>query len=1032
MAFYQIESALTYNFTSGESAIFFSGGVASKCKISQGAVVSIGKYGTASGTSVCSGGTMSFLPGCFAGDTNFVQLGGVLKIDDNTQAGNITAANGAILCLTMAGDWFRRPTDYVVTSNGATIKKDGKTSTTSLGIEVTGFTGWDMKTSGCGLVITDWASAAFVKVSSGCGLTLGSAAPYGPGCAGTVDVYNGGSANLCKANNVGLATVHSGGTMFLDDLENVTLMENGGYMKVYDERIFEANEYYDPNVRIKPNTFKDLVLSGSLRGATAHSGTVASHATLKDSAFLEVFHGGLAVNTVLSGGWLIVSSGGVASGVSAEGTKGLIHVSGGGRITGKLNFGDANVIVEDGGVIDFDISALKGNKDALLKNYSMIVVNIGNPHHTITVSGETQAKGTYALATQAGSLLESLGLRPDEQRIFTICDTDGAKIGSVKVGTKALVGDRTYALNLGNSGDLSLTVAAYVEGEDIWTDPGNDADDGWNNVLFVPKVKVVLPEFAEKLNSTPIDSKPAATPVLLDKKLSITVNKNTYKNYAGAGDGADFAKITLDKSARLNFSINATDSAKITVWKLVPFEDDEFAVKAVKSASAKKASKKAVEYTASTGQLLLESGVYYISVEASAKKGHQAYYNVNIDQKEFYLKSNNADDWGDVREKGSDGKVDNTTVKTLKAGTSKVLTGGWVGCGDAVDYMKFHLDTAAKLVFQVDAGDASQFAVYSLNGPKKERYSLKTLLSSKLSKNPLYGQTGESAYRTVTKGLLLEAGDYYICMKSTNADKYGDADYDILLDSSTVFYNKTDDQKNNILVDSKKKLVGVCETVSLGLTAKAVQMDKVAVNYGKWKNFVGHNDDTDYAKIKLSQDLKASFTVEADDAAKFTLYKLVKKGDKYSLKAVQSKTLKKMDGVYTATLTRQLDKDDEYYLCMQSTNAKKGGNAYYNVMYEYVSQDKDALSAPEESTVWSGAESVAATDSFAADAFATGSVLADAFAPDAVSTDVFEDSGFVTLSGADLADLRMSGACDPAVSPVPVAASEDLFAGLLA
>jgi autotransporter passenger strand-loop-strand repeat protein len=1027
--YYQIESELTYTFTSGESALFFSGGVASKCKISKGAAVSIGQYGAASGTSVCSGGTMSFLSGCFPGETNFVQSGGVLKIGDGAQAGNITAANGAILCLTMAGDWFRRPTDYVVTSNGAAIKKNGKTSVTSLGIEVTGFAGWDMKTSGCGLVITDWASAAFVKVSSGCGLTLGSAAPYGPGCAGTVDVYDGGSANLYKANNVGLATVHSGGVMYLDDLENVTLVENGGYMKVYDERIFEANEFYDPNVKIKPNTFKDLVLN-EWTSATAHSGTVASHITLKNSAALEVYSGGLAANTVISGGWLKVFSGGVASDIAFETSKSYLDVLSGGKITGKLDFGNGSVIVADGGIIDFDISALKGNKDALLKNYNVMPVNVGDPRHTITVSGMTQTKGTYALATQAYSLREDSEYRSEQQKIFAICDTSGTKIGSVKIGTKTQVGDRTYALNLSGSGDLSLTVAAYVDGEEIWTDARPDADDGWNNNLFVSKRKYVLPEYAGKLNSTPVPST-GTTAVVMDKKLAITVNNRTYKNYAGEGDGADFAKITLDKSARLNFSVNATGSAKFTVWKLVPLDDGEFAVKAVKSVSAKKASKNAAEYTASTGQLLLESGVYYVSVEASAKKGRRAYYNVNIDQKEFYLKSDNSDDWGDVRENGSDGKVDKTTIKTLKAGTSKVLTGGWVGCGDAVDYMKFHLDTAAKLVFQVNAGDASSFAIYSLNGPKKGKHSLKSLLSSKLSKNSLYGEVGETAYRTVTKGLLLEEGDYYICMKSTNADKHGNADYDILLDSSSIFFDKIDDRKNNVLVDSKKKLVGVCETISLGLTSKAVQMDKVAVNYGKWKNFVGHNDDTDYAKIKLSQDLKASFTVEANDAAKFTLYKLVKNGEKYSLKAVQSKTLKKKDGVYAATLTRQLKKDDDYYLCMKSTNAKKGGNAYYNVTYEYVSQDMNALTAPEETDGWGVMENAAAADSVLADAFAADSFM-DTLASDAVSADVLADSGFVTLSGADLADLRMSGACDPAVSPVPVAASKDLFAGLLA
>ena len=1039
MPYYEIESALTYNFTSGDYVLFSSGGVASKCNVYSGAHVSIGPKGAASGTSVFSGGHMAFLSGSLPGKDNKVLTGGVLSVGLGTQPGNIDAANGAILQLTMGGTWFvQRPTDYVIASNGTQIKKTGTTSTTSDGIVYAGYTGWDMKTPGCTLNIVDFASAAFVKVSSGCSLGLGGGHGYGAGAAGRIDVYSGGSAVLEKANYVGLATVHSGGTMTLGAYsENTTVMENGGYLYIPDESILLPDLYpdYDLNVRIKPNTFKDLVLSGPYQSATAHSGTVASHVTLKGSAGLDVFDGGKAVNTVLSSGYLTVESGGVASGVSMA-DSGFVMVSGGGMLTGQLDFGTGTVYVEDGGIVDFDISALKGGNAVLLTNYNMIPVNSGELRNTITVSAETQAKGSYALATKAYSLSLDSEYRSEQQKIFAICGKDGSKLGAVMIGTKALVGDRTYALNLSGSGDLSLTVAAYAEGDEIWTDSRPDSDDGRNNNLFVSKIKYVLPEYARKLDSTPIKPAPGVTPVLLDRKLAITVNNQTYRNYVGEGDGADFAKITLEKSARLSFSVGATGSAKFTVWKAVPLEEDgEFKVEAVKSVSAKKATAKAAEYTASTGPLLLESGVYYVSMEASEKKGSRAYYNVSVDQEKVFLKSDNSDDWGNVKDMGPGGEVDNKTVGTLKAAPSKVVTGGWVGCGDAVDYKKFRLDTAANLVFHVKAGDASKFAVYCLNGPKKERYSLKSLLSSKLSKNPLYGQDGEPAYQTVTKALLLEAGNYYLCMTSANAAKGGDADYDILLDPSTVFYDKTDDRKNDVLVDSKKNLVGVCETISLGLTSKAVQMDRVAVNCGKWKNFVGHNDDTDYAKIKLSQDLTASFTVEANDAAKFTLYKLVKKGEKYSLKAIQSKTLKKQDGVYAATLSGKLDKDEDYYLCMKSTNAKKGGNAYYNVSYEYVSQDKDALLGPEaEANAWNGAGiEPGAADSGFADAFAADSaVLSDAFASDAVPADVLADAGFMTLSGADLAEMAMPASCDPAVSPVPVAASDDIFAGLLA
>lgn len=1007
--YYQIESALTYNFTSGESAMFYSGGVASNCKISKGADVSIGWNGAASGTSVCSGGSMSFLSGCLAGETNFVQAGGVLRIDSCAKVKSAVADNGAILKLAMTGYYFadRPMTTFNITSGGVAIRNTDS---------ISGYTGWNMKTSGCTLEIFDYASASFVKVSSGCNLLIGRNAPYGAGAAGTVDVYNGGFANLYKAKGVGLATVHSGGTMYLGDYsEDTTVMENGGYLRIDDESILLPDLYpdYDLNVKIKPNTFKDLVL-GDWMSATAHSGTVASHVTLKNSAALEIYNGGMAANTVLSGGWLSVASGGIASDVSVEGSA-YISIAGGGRITGKLNFGSGSVFVASGGIVDFDISALNGSNDARLSGYNLIQ-DSGELRNTITISGEKQTKGTYALATKAFSLNPDTEYRSEQQKIFAICDTTGTKLGAVLVGTKALVGDQTYALNLNNAGDLTLTIAAYADGDEIWTGGGNDADDGWNNDLFVSKRKIVLPEYAAKLNSKEINSSTGAVP--LDEKLSITVNNEVYKNYAGEGDPADFAKITLTTAARLSFSVNATGTVKFTVWKPVPIEDDVFAVKSVQSTSAKKTSKKGNTYIATTAPVLLEAGVYYVSAEASTKKGIRSYYNVSVNQKDclYYPKGDNSDDWDDVKKEGAAGKVDKKTIGTLKSGKNKVVSGGWVGCGDAVDYMKFHLDTAAKLVFTVKAGDASSFAIYKLNDPnKKGAYSLKSFLSATLAKNRLYGKVeGEAAYQKTTKAVLLEEGDYYICVKSTNAKKYGDADYDILLDdSSSIFYDKIDDQKNNILVQ-KKNLVGVCETISLGLTSKTVQMDKVPVNYGKWKNFVGHNDDTDYARITLMQDVNACFTIEANDAAKFTIYKLVGNTDgKYALKALQSKALRKTGDVYTATVKGNLQKDDVLYVCMTSTNAKKGGNAYYNVTYENLPQVKAALSGPEENAnAWDIVETAA-----------TNAVPEN-------GEDVLADSGFVALSGSDLMDLRMSAACDPAASPIPTNVSEDLFAGL--
>jgi autotransporter passenger strand-loop-strand repeat protein len=835
-----------------------------------------------------------------------VQPGGVLGIGCNTQVQNVTAVNGAILHLTMAGEWFNRPSIYDVSSNGVVITSTTATSTTDLGIKVRGFTGWDMKTSGCTLLITDWASAAFVKVSSGCSLTLGSAAPYGPGGAGQIDVYNGGEAAFYKANGVGLATVHSGGTMYLSDVENATLVENGGCMIVYDERIFQADQYYDPNVKIKPNTFKNVVLSGYGQDATAHSGTVASHTTLKDSATLKVFSGGKAVDTVISGGYLTVDSGGVASGVTLEGTKGMVYVSGGGKVTGRIDLGNAGMVVEDGGIIDFDISALAGGNSALLVNYNTMAVNVGNPHHTITVSGTTQAKGVYALATQAASLRVDSDLRPEEQKIFSICDKSGAKIGAVMVGTKTRVGDQTYALNLANSGDLSLTVAAYVEGEEIWYEQFGFADDGWNDFL-VDKSKN-LNANAAKFVTTAVSA--STTDILLDKKGS--VSKGGKKNYVCGGDATDFAKITMKNAAKLSLSINATDAAKFTLWRLIPGRGGTYTMKTVQTATLKK-NRQTSEYEATTKALLVHEGEeFYVSMQSTnAKKGGEAFYNVTVnkDDSVFFTKGNNGDDWEDLEWMGADGNVD-TSLAQLKAGKiSQTLYTDWIGFGDAVDYKRIRVAATTKLTFAVEATDAAKFSVCALS-EKGGDYSLKTLASSKLAKSKASG-----GKYVAQKEIVLEAGDYYLCMESTNEEKGGSADYTVSVAGNS--FTKGDNSDDSF--ETAKNLGALSGTALQKVNSKV---------YDDW---VGYQDEFDYRKVTLASAARLRFRVVSDEA---TVFSVCQAGGKNgALKTLQTTKVTKGKGVVgcEATTKELLLEAGEYYLRMQSANAKKYGSSDYTV-----------------------------------------------------------------------------------------------------
>ena len=162
-----------------------------------------------------------------------------------------------------------------------------------------------------------------------------------------------------------------------------------------------------------------------------------------------------------------------------------------------------------------------------------------------------------------------------------------------------------------------------------------------------------------------------------------------------------------------------------------------------------------------------------------------------------------------------------------------------------------------------------------------------------------------------------------------------------------------------------------------------------------------------------------SFEISADDAVKFTVCRLESKTDKkgnttYSLKKLQSTGVRANVPAQTKKLRLEAD---TYYFCVESTNAKKGGNASYSIRINEFSalpvneKNASALSMPDAGGEWDSAAESGLTSLAALNATTPG-------------------SGCVTLSGGALADLAMPGACDPAASPIPVAASDDLFDGL--
>ena len=435
--------------------------------------------------------------------------------------------------------------------------------------------------------------------------------------------------------------------------------------------------------------------------------------------------------------------------------------------------------------------------------------------------------------------------------------------------------------------------------------------------------------------------------------------------------------------------------------------------------------------SATTGGLLLSAGntpgKYCFSVQSTnAAKGGNADYAVTFNPagSEFYSKGDNSDDWADLKTKGAGGAVGEAC--TIADGDGEIL-GGWVGFGDAVDYKAFTIGSGAKLSFTLGATDAAKFTVWKLNAKTDKKgvttYSLKSLQSTKLAKNKTTG-----AYAATTKTLLLDEGTYYCSVESTNAKKGGNADYTITLNGdSSVFYVDADDGANNWLYTKKDGLNRTLHdsdaiVIHSGMTSIRLDRDKPDIE--GTENFVGYGDEADYLKIKLESDAVLSFTTTATDACKFVIYSLTestdKKGNaKYSVKALQTTKLSRPKGAteYAATTKVLSLAAGDYYISMQSTNAKKGGAAYYHVSLNKAecsglpdggiaqaaisdAQDACALDMPETASV-SSSLAVPETDTLGiSNALSFGSYDTDALADAEASAfaDLDDKTGWLNIA----------------------------------
>lgn len=622
--------------------------------------------------------------------------------------------------------------------------------------------------------------------------------------------------------------------------------------------------------------------------ANVSQGGYLSGTDIYDRGELNVHSGGTAVNThVLSSGSVSVRGGGLASDLAVE-SGGTATVSSGGTLTGQIRLETgASVSAADGGIVNFDLSALAPGAAARVNVLSLIT---GAPVYTLTVSG-TQAGGTYRLAGGAANFNQTI----------SVMNTEGTVFGDLKLKKTLAVNHAAYKLTMSN-GVLILTVVG-------------------NKPPTVSKIK------ADITKTTSRDV--VVTAVFAD---DVGLAASLYK-IGEDGEWTDYEKkgVTVTQNATVYF--------------------------------------KAVD----TGGNESEIGIYEVT---------------NIDKSVLDTGDN---DWlYNKKTSPVPNSDENLRTVTLQdgcdpevmldrdGGVSNEEWSNFVGYGDPADYAKIDLTCASKLSFTVTSSDKAKFVIYRLiEGVDRKgnpTYALKALRAVTLAKNK---KTGE--FVGTTKALLLEKPaentTYYISMQSTTAKKDGYALYNVALvqdETRTKFYFDGDDGTNGWLYDKKLKTLNQAVTDAdpqeIVSDETKIQFDAVPISEeaqaGGWSNFVGYGDTFDYVRISLNATADLSFYLEASDATKFIVYRIDEKKDKkgnpvYTLKALNATGLKKSKGAenYTATTkVIRLEAGGYYCLAMQSTNAAKGGCAYYSAKvntYQEIapagSQNACALSMPEAS-----------------------------------------------------------------------------------
>ena len=222
-------------------------------------------------------------------------------------------------------------------------------------------------------------------------------------------------------------------------------------------------------------------------------------------------------------------------------------------------------------------------------------------------------------------------------------------------------------------------------------------------------------------------------------------------DWVGYGDYNDFYMFTVEYAGKYSFDITLNGSGYNSMAFIIHKVDGE----------APWMYNYSIAYNwfdnnITTDALLLDDGTYYIEVVNYTYDGC-ADYTVAVNASKTTVFTDSEDEGNDVRSSNL------ALAGTVRTGSQVVISDGWVGYGDTIDYHRFRADSSMQAEFTISNTDWATLAVYDANG------------------NCLW-YASYGAGTSSTNPINLTAGkDYYVAVSSPYAASGADVDYDVTI-----------------------------------------------------------------------------------------------------------------------------------------------------------------------------------------------------------------------------------------------------------